>query len=174
MTFEQTTFLGASICNYNASVGWGNQVSTLSVELVEDPANGDSFDPPVVGSPVYFDYDGWKFGGLLQSYSRRYGQGGNPLISVQVQDPRTLLEGVQLIINDYSSTVSVANLYNVYGYLESTYGFGGSLVNDTGIPWKYVRDAFIAMQITNPISFRGERFWFFPFQLMNMLPDCQR
>ena len=69
MALTQETFLGASIRGFNASMGWGNQTSTCTVDLVEDPANGDDFDPPVVGTAVNFDYDQWHFGGLLQSSS---------------------------------------------------------------------------------------------------------
>lgn len=163
MTFTQETFLGASIRNFSAQVGWGGQPSTLDIGLVDDISHGDSFNPPVVGHPVYFNYKGWKFGGLLQSSMTQYGEGGNPLYSVKVQDPRELLSGVQLILQDYTGyTYGVPNLYNIYGYLEST-GFGNSQSNDSGIPWMLVRNAFASLQVTNPILFRGHTFRFSPF-----------
>lgn len=175
MSLTQETFLGASVRSFNANVGWGTQSSVLTVELVEDPSNGDSFSPPTIGSPVYFDYQGWGFGGLLQNYKQSYGQQGNPVFSVQIEDPRQLLEGVQLILQDYTgSTYGVSNLYNIYGYLESTYGFGGSQSNETGVPWKLIRDAFYQLQLSQPISFRGYNFFCAPFYGMNLLPDYYR
>lgn len=174
-TFTQQTFLGASIRYFSSTVGWGNQPSTLEVGLVEDPVNGDSFNPPDVGSPVYFDYSGWKFGGLLQGWNKQFGEGGNPVYTVQVQDPRSILEGVQLILNDYSSTTyNIPNLYNVYGFLESTYGFGGSFVNDTGMPWMLVRDAFATLQIATPIRLNNYSLRFFPFAGLDLLPSYYR
>jgi len=175
MALTQQTFLGASIRGFNASMGWGSQASTCTVELVEDPVNGDNFDPPRVGTAVNFDYDGWHFGGLLQSYSQQYGQQGNPVFSVQIQDPRELLAGVQLILNDYTGgTGGVPNLYNIYGYLEALYGFGGSQVNKAGIPWWLVRDSFWNLQLAKPIYFRGAYFRFDPFVNLGLLPNYYR
>ena len=175
MTFTQQTFLGASIRSFSASVGWGNQSSTLEVGLVEDPVNGDSINAPEVGHPVYFNYQGWKFGGLLQSIIKQSGQEGNSVYQVQVQDPRELLAGVQLILDGYNgSTYGIPNIYNIYGWVESTYGFGASRVNETGMPWMTVRDGFRVLQATQPILFRGERFYFAPFVDEILLPQYYR
>lgn len=175
MALTQQTFLGASIRGFNATMGWNNQASTCTVDLVEDPVNGDDFDPPAVGTAVMFEYDQWRFGGLLQSYTQQYGQAGNPVYSVQIQDPRELLSGVQLILADYTgSTGGVANLYNVYGWLENTYGFGGSQINEAGIPWYLVRDAFYFQQLTAPIYFRGAYYIFDPFRNLTLLPNYFR
>jgi len=72
-TFKQRTFLGASITNCSLTAGFGDTASTLGVNLVEDEYNigdgtgrgdgqdpyfnsgsGDQFNPPPVGSPVFF------------------------------------------------------------------------------------------------------------------------
>jgi len=72
-TFKQRTFLGASITNCSLTAGFGDTASTLGVNLVEDEfntgdgtgrgdgqdpyfvsGNGDQFNPPPVGSPVFF------------------------------------------------------------------------------------------------------------------------
>lgn len=72
-TFKQRTFLGASISNCSLTAGFGDTVSTLGVNLVEDEYNvgdgtglgegqdpyfdtetKDQFSPPAVGSPVMF------------------------------------------------------------------------------------------------------------------------
>ena len=175
MSFTQQTFLGASIRKFSATIGWGSQTSTLTVGLVEDPANSDSFNPPIMGSAVVFSYDDWQFGGILQSYQRDFGQQGNPVYSVQVEDPRELLSGVQLILQDYSgSTYGIENMYNIYGYLEALYGFGGSQSNESGIPWRLIRDAFYALQLAQPIYFRGSYFLFDPFFGLDFLPSYYR
>lgn len=72
--FWQQTFLGASIRNFNLNAGFGDSSSSLSVDLVNDEYNKsdgtllgsgddvyhngskDNFEPPVVGSPVFFKF----------------------------------------------------------------------------------------------------------------------
>ena len=72
--FWQQTFLGASIRNFNLNAGFGDTSSSLSVDLVNDEYNKsdgtllgsgddvyhngsrDNFEPPVVGSPVFFKF----------------------------------------------------------------------------------------------------------------------
>lgn len=72
--FWQQTFLGASIRNFNLNAGFGDTSSSLSVDLVNDEYNKsdgtllgsgddvyhngsrDEFEPPVVGSPVFFKF----------------------------------------------------------------------------------------------------------------------
>jgi hypothetical protein len=95
----QTTFLGASIVSFSASLGWGGQTSQLNVTLVEDPANNDQFSPPGVGEPVYFVFGNNVFNGILQNWKHTHGPSGNPLIDVVVVDPREILSGVQLILH---------------------------------------------------------------------------
>lgn len=217
----QQTFLGASIRSFNLNAGFGDTVSTLSVELVNDEFNlsdltelgsgddpyhngqEDEFRPPAVGTPVYFkfgtnpatieqayrktfdetypEYSGtlnvppnpfpevqtngqiekipapyhylrkienkntanqentwvdksllykydtvWRgkdhlaFGGILQSYTQnRSPQGGDPLYSVQVTDPREILSNATVILNNYAGTTfNNKNLLNVFGFLE--------------------------------------------------------
>jgi hypothetical protein len=140
MSFEQTTFLGSSITGFTASGGFNDTTSQLSVGLVDDPANGDSFIPGNVGRPVQFVFGGFTFCGILQSYSQNINTSGNTR-EVTVTDPREYLDGVQLILDGYTGDVSsIYNVLNVYGYLES-FGFGYSQKNETGIPWKNVRTA---------------------------------
>lgn len=146
MSFTQQTFLGASIRYFRGSLGWGENPSTLNVGLVEDPANGDSFFVPSVGVPVMFDYSGWRFGGLIQNWTKDFSPDGHPVYEVILVDPREILSGVQLILSGYSDTTyGVPNLINVYGYHENNSGFGGAEVNDAGIPWQKVRDAVVSL-----------------------------
>lgn len=145
MAFTQQTFLGASIRSFNGTIGWGSTPSRLTVQLVEDPKNGDSFSISI-GAPVIFSYSGWTFAGIIKSYSQNGGSSGNPLYSVILEDPRSILGGTELILNNYTgSTFGVPNLLNVYGYFENTLGFGASDVTNAGIPWKNVRDGVVAL-----------------------------
>ena len=58
-----------------------------------------------LGSAVYFRVADFEFCGLLQSWSESKGTGGNPTYSVKIVDPRAVLEGTELIIGDYASSV---------------------------------------------------------------------
>lgn len=153
--FTQQTFLGASICSFNANIGWGNSVSTLQVSLVEDPKNFDEFIAPSMGYPCSFFYNSWRFDGLLNNIEYISGQSSNRTISVTLIDPRQILEGVQVILSGYSGSINaIYNLYNVYGYLESQ-GFGTSQTNNVGMPWLLLTQTLDAMIDNYPIRHMG-------------------
>lgn len=143
MAFSQQRFLGATVTGFSASAGWGETASQLVVSLVEDDAIGDVFTPPTVGFPVTFQFDYFNFTGILNSWAQT-GDTGGFTCEATVVDPRELLNDVQLILDGYTGGVAVYNLLNVYGYLES-FGFGASRKNETGIPWRYVKNAVEAM-----------------------------
>jgi hypothetical protein len=188
MSFTQTRFLGASITSFTSSVGWNEQESELTVLLVEDESDepkgywsdysnsqiitystiqtttaADSFNPPVVGSAVYFRYDNFEFAGILQSWQKKRDISGNPIYEVRLSDARSILEATELIINEYQDTIgtNVHNLLNVYGYHENLSGFGGARVNEAGMPWNKIREALIpitqnlALDYGKSLSFRG-------------------
>ena len=68
-TLTQETFLGASITSFNANLGWGSNVSTLQVSLVEDPKNNDEFFA-VAGAPARFIYQNWRFDGIISTIDK--------------------------------------------------------------------------------------------------------
>lgn len=160
-----TKFLGASVSQYNSTLGWGGQASQLNVTLVEDTLDGDLFSPPPVGTPVYFQFGGQSFGGILQNYRKVSNPSGNPIYEVSIIDPREILSGVQLILNGYvGTTYGMPNIINVYGYLEA-FGFGYSQAQTTGIPWTSVIAALNAMVAAgyggifgNTITLRGHNY----------------
>lgn len=94
--FEQQTFLGASIRNFNMNGGFGDTSSTLGIELVNDEfnksdrtqagfgddvyhsGNYDHFCPPPVGSPVFF-----KFGMNLATVEEAYRKTFDDLYNTQ-------------------------------------------------------------------------------------------
>jgi hypothetical protein len=47
--FTQTLFLGCSVRSFNCTVGWNEQTTSLSVDLIEDPC---------AGNKVYYPYPG--------------------------------------------------------------------------------------------------------------------
>ena len=59
------------------------------------------------------------FGGILQGIDEKRGDGGNPVWSVNVTDPRNILDSCSIILNNYAGTTyNNKNLFNVYGFLE--------------------------------------------------------
>lgn len=148
MSISGINFLGLSCTNFNCSVGWGSDASQLNVGLVQDTTAGDLFTSPLAGTPVQFELGSglgdWRFGGIIQKHTYSQSSAGK-VYNVTVTDPREILSGVCLILNSYNGNVlSTPNLINVFQYWEST-GFGNSQVNETGIPWKKVRDAVLTI-----------------------------
>lgn len=180
---EHTLFLGASVVKFSAQAGWNTNVSDLTVEVVEDSCRGtkyyydgcgqkqvhsgpDRFNPPPLGSPVYFKFGSFEFCGILQNWQERHSSNGK-FYTVKIISPQDVLDGTQVILDGYTGeTFEVPNLLNVYGYLEdfgSRYntttptilpsgldqllsyipadGFGGALRTDAGLPWYQIREA---------------------------------
>lgn len=162
---NQIRFLGSSIRSVGCNLGFNNQSSSLSISLVDDLRFGDSFNPPSVGTPLFFSIGSLSFGGLLQNYSIKRDRSGNPLYEVQLVDPREILAGTQLIIGNYEGTSqNVPNLLNCYGYLENQ-GFGSSAtIEGVGMPWPKILEAINALMQLNSgdygsrLSFKGYRY----------------
>jgi hypothetical protein len=137
---------------------------------------------PVVGSPVYFrlggepeegeDFDPsnpdiFEFSGIIQSWNIDHSTNGNPVYTVQIIDPRSLLQQTQVIVSDYADRVyhgtpnpPMINIINAYGWMEhhsdqlcpytlvsgATFGspaggFGGSRNNRLGTPFNLLKEA---------------------------------
>lgn len=182
--FQQTLLFGASVKNFVGGLNLNDQVGNVTVDLVEDPANGekiyyssydnnfnltvynsaqsttvsDKFNPPPVGSPVYFQFGQFQFGGILQSAVKTKGFDGDPIYRVVINDPRQLLGCVELILGSYNGiTQPFVNLYNIYGFWEDPTnplggGFGLSLSNEAGIPAYKVVQAVTAISSNNLFS----------------------
>lgn len=111
--FVQQTFLGASITDFTINAGFGDDTSTMSVNLVPDSVNSgdgnglglgddvyhngssDQFRPPAVGSPVFF-----KFGNQLANVSQAFRK-------------------------TYDDIYPTITKYNNLGYTASEFGTGG-------------------------------------------------
>lgn len=206
--YKHHLFLGCSVVGFTASVGWNEQISEVSVTLVEDPCVADvdhpkiyydgscnrqetlAADPgfyvygaggnssPQIGTAVFFrvesgtvgdpNYRAFEFSGLLQSWEEAYKIDGKNSYTVKIVDPRQILEGAQIILNDYSGAVptDIYNLFNVYGYLEwyggqytaneacantDSGGFGGAQASQAGTPYNFVRNALPILTSKIPI-----------------------
>lgn len=157
--FKQTLFLGCSVKSFTCTVGWNEQQTNLTVELTEDPCPGDKIyydypghqatwtqaDPgfekyrPAVGAPVYFRVADFEFAGIVQSWNKRDDTSGLNQYTVNISDPRFILQNTQLILNENNGSVGgLYNVLNVFGYLEG-HGFGKSDFNDQGVPWSLVK-----------------------------------
>ena len=135
--YEQTLFLGCSVLSFTAQAGWGDQISEVTVEIVQDPCDRDKvhysnfvkqifngpdpgFTEPNIGAPAFFKVADFEFAGLIQSYDQKEGADGYPVFSVKLVDPRVILGKVQVIVDNYEGNVGLMhNLINVYGFLES-------------------------------------------------------
>ena len=141
-------FLGATVIDYTTNVGWNGQESTMSINLVEDPVDGDIFHLSnylmPIGHPIYFSHGALGFGGIVRNWSKTNSTDGRKF-SVELADPRMFFDGINLIINDYTYTVDTPNVFNIYGYLENVVGFGESKKNEAGIQARKVLDALFQM-----------------------------
>jgi len=147
--FPQSLFLGCSVSNFSCSVGWNEQVSELTVNLVQDPCEGTKVywddklfirvltgaDPgfigesiDIIGSPAYFRVGNFEYTGIIQSWEKISSSSIYPGYTVKLVDPRDILRGTQIIIGEYAGGIGCTgfatgmgpyNLFNVYGYLES-------------------------------------------------------
>lgn len=205
--FKQTLFLGCSVKSFSCTMGWNEQSTSITVELVEDPCKpvgakdkvyypkpgvhkfwnkaDPGFSFPSIGSPVYFrigagtdpaNTEDFEFAGVVQSWTQTNSSDGNPTYSVNISDPRFLLQNLEIIISDYAGSVeNVYNLVNAYGYLESDFGylcydafiggakfgspagpatvgpwgFGGALSNENGTPWAALKPAIQSLLTGN-------------------------
>ncbi len=140
-SFSHTLFLGLTIKSFTANVGWNDQVSQVTVSLVEDPytsTNGKAYydaglspqttygpDPGfigdstnIIGCPAYFRIGIFEFAGIIESYYYSESPSGR-IYTVTVADPRTVLAGAQLITGGHAGQVGpIYNVFNVYGFAE--------------------------------------------------------
>lgn len=165
MSFSEIKFMGLTVRGYKSQIGFGrNQLSTLTLDLVQDLVAGDAPAPVPDGFPCFFDFAGYSFYGLLQRFGEKKDIGGFPTFEATLVDPREILEGAEIIIGGYNGTVGlIPNVINAYGWWENNAGFGSSgSTEDTGMPWNKILVA-IRNTINNPtgnvygrpLNFRG-------------------
>jgi len=175
--YTQTLFLGMSVLDFSATAGWNEQASTVTIKLVKDecgglrdyfddnfnwqtsinfPAGDPGFNNAPIGSAAFFKVENFEFAGLIQSYNITEDPGGMPILIVNLISPNILLDGAQVITDEYQGSVlGMPNVFNVYGWLESRTnncpkvggfgapagGFGNARRNERGIPWYFAKGA---------------------------------
>lgn len=175
--YTQTLFLGMSVLDFSATAGWNEQASTVTIKLIRDTCagprdyfddnfnwqqgvnfpNGDpGFNNAPIGSAAFFKVEDFEFAGILQSFNVTEDPGGFPILIVNLISPNILLDGAQVITDEYQGSVlSMPNVFNVYGWLESRTnncpkvggfgapagGFGNARRNERGIPWYFAKGA---------------------------------
>lgn len=147
---QHTLFLGCSVTGFTTELGWNEQVTSATVYLVEDPCPAPESGPKhywdknlepqtttdpdpgffgeyanIEGCPVFFKMGTFELGAIVQSWEKSYSSGGNPTYSVKLSVPSEILQGVQLIIGDFSGDVKredipFYNIFNVFGFAETT------------------------------------------------------
>jgi len=146
-------FCGATVLSFNSTLGIGSQESSMSIDLVEDCEDGDSFFADV-GAPAYFQAGVFSFGGVITNISKSQGRSGKTL-NVKMTDPRQLLQNSVIIIDSYlGSPVRTTNYFNVYAFFEQSVAdgncalFGASYSDERGMPYAKILQALTNM---NPI-----------------------
>ncbi len=149
---------GAYVTNISASMGYGADGSNLQLTLVEDLPNGVAVNFPQLGTACQFIFEGFSFGGVLQSHTKSESLSGFTY-EVTLEAPAKVLDGVQVILDAFEGTAfsgnypfepalneanftnQISNVFNPFAVRENyTFGgsFGGANVNSAGFP---VRDA---------------------------------
>jgi hypothetical protein len=178
--FDQIKFLGATVRDIQSSAGAQELTSQLIVTLVEDPKAKDRFIIPETGTPLSFSFQGFHFHGVCQKWGKSRSTSGDPTYSVTLFSPSDILENVKLILNSFrGANIVMPNLFNIFGFLEGPAGFGGSKVNESGIPWHKVVDAIKAIQTGTThfgtgIEFKGHKYEVDTGTLPQNIPDFYR
>ena len=133
-TTEQV-YLNAAIADFNASLGWNGDRGTLSTTLVDDPQNNLIFTGLIPGSPTFFNFGGWIYGGIYRDFVKISEVPGGITYRVNLTDASEILQNVQLNLDGYAGISPVNNFFNIYGYLETTLGYGASQVNEAGMEY---------------------------------------
>ena len=147
--FTQQTFLGGSVRNFSAQGAFGDSSSMLSVSLVDDEFNTsdgfglgigddvyhngveDEFNPPPVGSPVFFKF-GKGFATIEQSWRKTFDDiydyhTFNPILELPIREVSGVLqelnpgEYVDIENSDISGSGGNGRTYTVVDKSSITY-----------------------------------------------------
>lgn len=151
-------FMGLEITGARQSMDFNTGESSLSVQLF--PCNDEQvFEPVPIGTPVYFPL-GIGYYGIVDKYTRD----NNPdsEYSVYLTNGVNVLEGCQLILNDYFGPVNtVPNLYNLAGY----FGYNSDFISKNGLHANGLLAGIIALtnateanDYGQPITYRGKKY----------------
>ena len=88
--YSQTLLFGATVSSFSNRIGWNGDESSLDVTLVNDECaaakiyyacdtsvqiweGADSFTPPELGSPIYFQFGSMSYSGILRNWKQNTG-----------------------------------------------------------------------------------------------------
>lgn len=159
-------FLGATVLSFNSTLGFGQQESTLSVDLIEDCQTDppQAFGPRIgtysIGQPVYFTTQGvspsnyFDFGGIITNWTINQSSSGK-VYNVKISDPRAVLENCAVIVDSYlGPPLQTKNYFNVYASYEGGVlnqdcrGFGTSWSSERGMPYQKIINGLKSMNPT--------------------------
>lgn len=134
---EHTLFLGCSVKGFSSSIGWNQQVSEVTVQIVQDtcaaPVDRPKYywdtslnrqsttdaDPGfigeqinIIGIPAYFRMGDFEFCGLIQNWEKANTTSANPIYTVKLITPVALLENTQLILDEYSGPIQPDTIFS--------------------------------------------------------------
>ncbi len=149
-------FLGAYIKNISGSLGLSNNSSSVSITLVEDPANNVWFQEPEVGEFHTVQVgNSWNFSGIITKFERDIRNEGGRTIRVTINDPKEIMGYIPVIIAPGSQTIatriastkcSVLDVFGAY-YVEGT-TFNMSGWSEAGMPYSRFATALKGGNVT--------------------------
>lgn len=146
---QHTLFLGCSVKGFSANIGFGEQVSEVTIAIVQDTCPTDEDHPKhywdqlliertttdadpgfigevveIIGCPAYFRVGSFEFCGLIQSWQKVRSGSANPEYSIHLVSPVKILENTNLILSKYSGALKPDVLFaNAPTNLLNVYGF---------------------------------------------------
>ena len=140
------TFMGGKVISFNATVGWGGDASSVTVQLVEPSTDtfcaGGSFSNSMLGTVKSFSFGKFKFDGLLSNWEKTEGTSGET-VTVRLSSPAVILKNAVCALQGLADEASG-------GYGGGGIGSGMNIIpvspetswcNDYGPTWGEVRSA---------------------------------
>ncbi len=100
-------YMGATVSKFYCSTDYGSQPGSCEIILIQDDADGDIFNPGVVGSPQFFkiiDTSGniiFQYNGILDAITRSSSP-ENKTYKVTLVSPLKVLDAVTIILDGYT------------------------------------------------------------------------
>jgi hypothetical protein len=92
---------GATLKDFSVKADWSSQAGNLSLSVVESDTDGDKFAVPVINSPYFFEFNGFVYGGIVDSIHRKIGPNSGKIYSIEISSPNKILKNVQIVTDNY-------------------------------------------------------------------------
>ena len=106
-TLKVIKAFGCTVVDFNLSADWGSQAGNLSINLIEDEADGDRLSIPVMGSPFIFEVREdddtllFEYIGIVSDFSRAAST-TTKTYSATISSPLKILDATKVIMNGYA------------------------------------------------------------------------